>query len=90
MSRLLNALCSCSSALRRTVHPISEDLRADINWWQYFLSQYDGVSVIPSDLTVSNPELFATDASHRLRCGLFRQVFSQRVSGFNSYPRKAH
>ena len=62
MSRLLNALRSCSSAPRRTVHPISEDLRADINWWQYFLSQYNGVSVIPSDVIVSNPELFATDA----------------------------
>ena len=59
MSRLLNALRSCSSAPRRTVHPVSEDLRADINWWQYFLSQYNGVSVIPSDVIVSNPELFA-------------------------------
>ena len=58
MSRLLNALRSCSSAPWRTIHPISEDLRADINWWQYFLSQYNGVSVIPSDVIVSNPELF--------------------------------
>ena len=62
MSCLLNALRSCSSAPWRTIHPISEDLRADINWWQYFLSQYNGVSVIPSDVIVSNPELFATDA----------------------------
>ena len=61
MSRLLNALRSCSSAPWRTIHPISEDLRADINWWQYFLSKYNGVSVIPSDVIVSNPELFATD-----------------------------
>ena len=43
-------------------HPLSKDLRTDINWWQYFLSQYNGVSVIPSDVIVSNPELFATDA----------------------------
>ena len=62
MSRLLNALRSCSSAPWQTIHPISEDLHADINWWQYFLSQYNGVSVIPSDVIVSNPELFATDA----------------------------
>ena len=27
--------------------------------------------------------------SHRLRCGLFQRVFSQRVSGFHSHPRKA-
>ena len=68
-------------------HPLSEDLRTDINWWQYFLSQYNGVSVIPSDVIVSNPELFATG---QLRCGLFRRVFSQRVSGFHCHPRKAH
>ena len=62
MSRLLNALRSCSSSPKRTVHPVSDDLRADIIWWLYFLSHYNGVSVIPSDVLISNPELFATDA----------------------------
>lgn len=62
MSRLLNALRSCSSSPKRTVHPVSDDLRADIIWWLYFLSHYNGVSVIPSDVIISNPELFATDA----------------------------
>ena len=32
MSRLLNALRLCFSAPRQTVHPVSDDLRADINW----------------------------------------------------------
>ena len=41
MSRLLNALRSCSSSPKRTIHPISNDLRADINWWLYFLSHYN-------------------------------------------------
>lgn len=45
-----------------TVHPVSDDLRADIIWWSYFLSHYNGVSVVPSDVIISNPELFATDA----------------------------
>ena len=62
MSRLFNALRSCSSTPRRNVHPVSDDLRADITWWLYFLSHYNGVSVIPSDVVISNPELFATDA----------------------------
>ena len=62
MSRLLNALRSCSSSPKRTIHPISNDLLADINWWLYFLSHYNGVSEIPSDVIISNPELFATDA----------------------------
>ena len=62
MSRLLNALRSCSLSPKRTVHPVSDDLHADINWWLYFLLHYNGVSVIPSDVIISNRELFATDA----------------------------
>ena len=62
MSRLLNALRSCSSSPRRTIHPLSDELRADIDWWMYFLSHYNGISVIPCDLIISNPEQFATDA----------------------------
>ena len=62
MSRLLNTLRSCSSSPKRTVHPVSDDLCADIIWWLYFFSHYNGVSVIPSDVIISNPELFATDA----------------------------
>ena len=62
MSRLLNAPRSCWSSLKRTTHPVSDVLRADIDWWLYFLSHYNGVSVIPSDVIISNPELFATDA----------------------------
>ena len=62
MSRLLNALHSCVSSPKCTVHPVSDALRTDIIWWLYFLSHYNGVSVIPSDVIISDPELFATDA----------------------------
>jgi len=58
MSRLLNALRSCSSSPRRTIYPISDELRADIDWWMFFLSHYNGISVIPCDLIISNPEQF--------------------------------
>ena len=61
MSCLLNALRSCSPMPKRTVHPVSDDLRADITWWLYFLSHNNGVSVIPSNAIISNRELFATD-----------------------------
>lgn len=61
MSRLLNALRSCSSP-QHTIYPISDELRADIDWWMYYLSHYNGISVIPCDLIISNPEQFATDA----------------------------
>ena len=62
MSRLLTALRCCASSPKRTVHPVSDALCAYIIWWLYFLSHYNGVSVIPSDIIISNPELFATDA----------------------------
>ena len=57
MSRLLNALRSCSSSPRRTIYPISDELRGC-----FFLSHYNGISVIPCDLIISNPEQFTTDA----------------------------
>ena len=68
MSRLLNALRSCASSPKRTVHPVSDALRADIIWWLYFLSHYNGVPVIPSDVIILKPELFATNAC-LTKCG---------------------
>lgn len=62
MSRLLNALRSCSSSPRRSVYPLTDDLRSDIDWWILLLSHYNGVSVISSNLIISNSEQFATDA----------------------------
>ena len=37
-------------------------MRFDLAWWKHFLNHYNGVSVIPSNITVSNPELFACDS----------------------------
>lgn len=37
-------------------------MRSDIFWWNYFLNHYNGVSVIPTNITVSDPELFACDS----------------------------
>ena len=62
MSRLLNALLSCALSPKRTIYPVPDDLCADMIWWLFFFSHYNGVSVIPSDVIISNPELFATDA----------------------------
>ena len=62
MCRLLNALRSCFSRPKNACLPISDELRSDIEWWLFFLSHYNGISVIPSDVLISNPELFATDA----------------------------
>lgn len=83
MSHLLNALSSCSSMPKHTVHPVSDDLRVDITWWLYFLSHYNSVSVIPSDVIISNPELFATDACVT-SCGAvcFRECFHREFPNF--------
>ena len=53
---------NCASSPKHTVHPVSDALCTDIIWWLYFLSHYNGVSVIPSDVIILNPELFATEA----------------------------
>ena len=62
MSRLLNALRAGFSRPKNTSFPLTEELRSDLDWWLFFLSHYNGISVIPSDVLISTPELFATDA----------------------------
>ena len=62
MSRLLNALRACFSRPKNASFPLTVELRSDLDWWLFFLSQYNGISVIPSNVLISNPELFATDA----------------------------
>ena len=62
MIRLLNALRACFSCLKNASFPLTDDLRSDLDWWLFLLSQYNGISVIPSDVLIPNPELFATDA----------------------------
>ena len=83
MSRLLHALHSRALSPKRTVHPVFDDLRADIIWWLYFLLNYNGVSVIPSDVIISNPELFATDTC-LTACGAvcFRECFHREFPDF--------
>ena len=60
MCRLLNALRAMTS--RHSELQITDDMRADIEWWIYLLQHYNEVSVIPSNVTVANPDLFACDA----------------------------
>ena len=38
---------------------ITDDMRADITLWIYLLQHYNGLSVIPSNVTIANPNLFA-------------------------------
>lgn len=63
MNHLLNALLSCPSSPKQSSHPVTDDLRTDINWQLLFLSHYNGVFIIPSDVAISSLELFANDAS---------------------------
>ena len=60
--RLLHALRACFSRPKNASLPLTDELRSDLDWWLFILSQYNGISVIPSDVLISNPELFATDA----------------------------
>ena len=60
MCRLLNALHDINS--RSSARHITDDMRANIAWWIYLLQHYNGVSVITSNVTIANPNLFACDA----------------------------
>ena len=60
--RLINALRSCFARPRHQQYPVSDAIRGDLVWWNHFLQHYNGVSVILTNVTVSNPDLFACDA----------------------------
>ena len=60
MCRLLNALRDINS--RSSARQITDDMRADIAWWIYLLQHYNGLSVIPSNVMIANPNLLACDA----------------------------
>lgn len=60
--RLINALRSCFARPRHQQYPVSAAIRGDLVWWKHFLQHYNGVSVIPTNVPVSNPDLFACDA----------------------------
>ena len=60
--RLINALRTCFASPRHQLFPVSNVTREDLVWWKFFLQHYNGVSVIPTAITVSDPELFACDA----------------------------
>ena len=84
MSRPLNALCLFSSFPKHSAHLITADLCLEIDCWLYCMSQPDhGVSVIPSDVLVSSPERFPTDAC-LTGCGAmcFGECFHQEFPDF--------
>ena len=83
MCRLLNALCSCGSRRKVNAMPVTDEMRSDIEWWLFFLSYYNGISVIPPDVLISNPELFATDACLS-GCGAvcFGEYFHRKFPAF--------
>ena len=83
MIRLLNALRACFSCPKNASFPLTDELRSDLDWWLFLLSQYNGISVIPSDELISNPELFATDACLS-GCGAicFGQFFHREFPDF--------
>ena len=59
---LINTLCSCFARPRHQQYPVSNTICGDLFWWKHFLRHYTGVSVIPTNVTVSNSNLFACDA----------------------------
>ena len=88
MCCLLNAIRAMNS--RHSAQKITDDMCADIKWWIYLLQHYNGVSVIPSNVTIANPDLFACDACLS-GCGAvcfgeyFKSGFSPAILALNSH-----
>ena len=59
MAALLNGLCGLP---RHATSLITDDIRADLEWWLHFLPKYNGISIIPP--IVYNPQIVVTDACH--------------------------
>ena len=89
IARLLNTFKHCGSRCGK--YPVTTEIRLDIEWWIYFLSYFNGISVIPANVTISNPELFATNACSE-GCGgvCFGEVFSSPISTLYSGRQPSH
>ena len=57
MVALLNGLCGLP---RHATLPITDDIRADLEWWLDFLAKHNGISIIPPP--VYDPYIMVTDA----------------------------
>lgn len=60
MCHFLNALHAVPSLVSTVL--LTVDMHADIEWWVYFLQHHNGASIIPINVTLANPTLFACDA----------------------------
>ena len=61
MCRLINTLKGAPQHCNSRI-TIPAEVRSDLQSWKFFLQHFNGISVIPSNIIVSNPHLFATDA----------------------------
>ena len=83
MCRLINTLKGAPHNCQSRI-TIPAEVRSDLQWWKFFLQHFNGVSVLPSDIVVSNPYLFATDAC-LTGCGavcfgeFFHSVFPEHI-----------
>ena len=59
MAALLNGLCGLP---HHATLLITDDIRADLEWWLHFLLKYNGISIIPP--IVYDPQIVVTDSCH--------------------------
>ena len=59
ISRLINQIHKYPKNGNRR---LNKDMKMDIAWWYHFMSEFDGISIIPEDWSTPNT-IFATDAT---------------------------
>lgn len=85
ISRLLNVLRSTPP---KAAIPVSDELRADIQWWHEFMEVYNGTSVICTFPWSSPDELISSDAC-LVACGalstrgFFHKAFPKQIVDLN-------
>lgn len=88
---LQQLLRSCFACPRHQQYTVNDAICRDLVWWKHFLQHYNGVSVILTNVTVSNPDLFPCDACLDA-CGAVRfgEFFPRPISAFHCYSKTEH
>ena len=71
LRRMIDLLTTTRGQATRQPHHhirVNRKLRADLAWWHTSAAVWNGVALVPSELTLADPE-FASDASGAWGCG---------------------
>ena len=66
ISRIINELKKFKG--KNVCRKVTEQLKADVNWWKVFMREFDGISIMPPIKWDAPDKIFSSDAC-RTGCG---------------------